>query len=128
MTRTCSIGIANPTPMLPPESWVTPEPSEAIAEFTPTTWPCRLTSGPPELPGLIAASVCTALMYDESPPSPTVTGRSTALTMPEVTVAESPSGEPIATTVSPTRIWSRRADGSGLEVLWRRAPCSTAMS
>ena len=34
----------------------------AIAEFTPTTWPRRSTSGPPELPGLIAASVCTALM------------------------------------------------------------------
>ncbi len=33
---------------------------------------------------------------------PVVTGRSRALTMPEVTVLLSPSGEPIATTVSPT--------------------------
>ena len=37
-------------------------PVVAIAELTPTTWPRRLTSGPPELPGLIAASVWTALM------------------------------------------------------------------
>ena len=57
---TCSIGIAKPTPMLP----ASPDapPLVAIAEFTPTTSPARLTSGPPELPGLIAASVCTALM------------------------------------------------------------------
>ncbi len=65
VTTTCSIGIAKPTPMLPPWSWPI-DPTEAIAEFTPTTWPCRSTSGPPELPGLIAASVCTALMYDVS--------------------------------------------------------------
>ena len=59
--RTCSIGIAKPTPMLPASPPI-PPPVVAIAEFTPTTWPRRLTSGPPELPGLIAASVCTALM------------------------------------------------------------------
>ena len=62
VTSTCSIGMAKPTPMLPPWSEAICEPSEAIAELTPTTWPWRLTSGPPELPGLIAASVCTALM------------------------------------------------------------------
>ena len=81
----------------------------AIAEFTPTTRPVRSTSGPPELPGLIAASVCTALMYDESEPvSLVVTGRFSALTMPAVTVELSPSGEPNATTWSPTR--STRAE------------------
>ena len=61
VTRTCSIGMANPTPMLPPSPPSIP-PVVAIAEFTPTTWPRRFTSGPPELPGLMAASVCTALM------------------------------------------------------------------
>ena len=63
---TCSIGIAKPTPMLP--AWSSPvmPPVVAMAELTPTTWPSRLTSGPPELPGLIAASVWTALMYDDS--------------------------------------------------------------
>ena len=37
----------------PPEDW----PSEAIAEGMPTTRPCMSTSAPPELPGLMAASV-----------------------------------------------------------------------
>ena len=61
VVRTCSIGIANPTPMLPPSPPRKP-PVVAIAELTPITRPPRSTSGPPELPGLIAASVCTALM------------------------------------------------------------------
>src|SRR5690349_13996040 len=106
--------MAKPTPMLPDSPLVIEdEPSEAIAELTPTTWPWRFTNGPPELPGLIAASVCTALMNEESLPLPVVTGRCTALTMPEVTVAERPSGEPIATTVSPTRIWSADPKAAG---------------
>ena len=33
------------------------EPKVAIAELTPITAPAELTSGPPEFPGLIAASV-----------------------------------------------------------------------
>ena len=73
-------------------------PTVAIAELTPMTEPSRSTSGPPELPGLIAASVCSALMYDVSPSPPAVTGRWVALMMPDVTVALSPSGDPIATT------------------------------
>ena len=42
-----------PNPMLP----VDVAPNVAIAELTPTILPCASTSGPPELPGLIAASV-----------------------------------------------------------------------
>ena len=38
MVRTCSIGIAKPTPMFP-DSPSTPPPVVAIAELTPTTWP-----------------------------------------------------------------------------------------
>ena len=34
----------------------------AIAELIPMTWPLMLSSGPPELPGLIAASVWIAAM------------------------------------------------------------------
>ena len=70
------------------------------------------------MPGLIAASVCTALMYDEAsePASPlVVTGRFSALTMPAVTVELRPSGEPKATTWSPTRsipVEPRLAGGS----------------
>ena len=48
-------------PMLP--DWLPlpePEPVLAIEELMPTTEPFRSTSGPPELPGLIAASVWTA--------------------------------------------------------------------
>ena len=48
MRRARSIGIANPMPWAPP-------PMMAVA--TPIMSPSRLTSGPPELPGLIEASV-----------------------------------------------------------------------
>ena len=50
MFRTMLIGIANPTPWYPPLR-------VAIAVLMPITCPDRLTSGPPLLPGLIAASV-----------------------------------------------------------------------
>ena len=72
------------------------------------TAPFMSTSAPPELPGLIAASVCTALIT-VSWLAPEVcsedevrTGRFRAETMPEVTVADSPSGQPMATTGWPT--------------------------
>ena len=67
------------------------------------TWPALFSSGPPELPGLMAASVWIALMYERSVCSPAVTGRSRALTIPEVTVPSRPSGAPIAMATSPTR-------------------------
>ena len=76
-----------------------------MAELTPTSSPFMLTSAPPELPGLIAASVwiasSTVFWFCASPPA--ATGRLSALTMPVVTVPSRPSGEPIATTSWPTR-------------------------
>lgn len=45
-----SIGIAKLIPMNPPEA-------EKICELMPTTWPETSSSGPPELPWLIATSV-----------------------------------------------------------------------
>ena len=61
------------------------------------------TSGPPEFPGLIAASVCSALIKELSPfPLPVVTARFLELIIPEVTVPDKPRGEPIAITASPT--------------------------
>ncbi len=81
--------------------------------LTPTTRPSRSTSGPPELPGLIAASCCThlvnrpvrprskAISSTSSPPSDVKT-RSVLLTMPSVTDRDNAKGEPIAITVSPT--------------------------
>ena len=43
-------GMANPMPALPPLG-------EKMAVLTPTSCPSELSNGPPELPGLIAASV-----------------------------------------------------------------------
>src|SRR5438270_2022958 len=104
------MGIAKPSPIEPPED-EPKEPSDAVRidELIPITSPLRSTSGPPELPGLIAASVWIAgyvvswLAWPEGALSdPTDTGRFSALTMPLVTVASSPKGDPIATTFSPT--------------------------
>ena len=53
----------------------------------PITWPAALNVGPPELPGLIAASICTAFVtICVLSSSITVTGRLSAETMPVVTV------------------------------------------
>ena len=49
-TRTMLAGTAKPMPCEPPER-------EKIAVLMPTSRPAMSTSGPPELPGLIAASV-----------------------------------------------------------------------
>ena len=54
-------GIANPRP-IDPASPVNVGANVAMAEFTPITCPALFSSGPPEFPGLIAASVCSALM------------------------------------------------------------------
>ena len=50
MRPTILIGIEKPMPSLPPEEL-------AMAVLRPTTSPRRFTSGPPLLPGLMAASV-----------------------------------------------------------------------
>src|SRR5271163_1469190 len=88
-----------------------------------------LTNAPPELPGLIAASVWIASstvfgLLD----SPVVdTGRFIALTIPVVTVPSRPSGEPTAITGWPTR---RLADDPRLIGVSPEMPCTrtTAMS
>ncbi len=87
------------------------------------TLPCASSSGPPELPGLIEASVCRALMYDAWLPLPSLeaTGRFLALMMPVVTVSDSPKGAPIAMVASPTATFSEsprvrgfRSEGASL--------------
>ena len=50
MSLTKFIGLAKPIPMFPPDD-------PKIAVLTPMTSPFALKSGPPELPGLIEASV-----------------------------------------------------------------------
>ena len=101
--RAVSIGIAKPSPIEPP-SLPDVAPMLRIAVLMPITAPVESTSGPPELPGLIAASVWMASITASAPESPASsrTGRSSALTMPWVTVPTRPSGEPMAITASPT--------------------------
>jgi hypothetical protein len=62
------------------------------------------TSAPPELPGLIAASVWMKLLNGVEGPS----SRPTALMMPIVTVCPTLNGSPMASTMSPTLAWSER--------------------
>ena len=64
----------------------------------PTSRPSPSTSAPPELPGLIAASVWMKFSIVDSPSWL----RSSALTMPEVTVSPTLNGLPMASTGSPT--------------------------
>src|SRR5262245_25072535 len=64
----------------------------SLALTTPTTSPCALTTGPPELPGLTGASNWST--------GPSAVLRS-ALTTPLVTESSRPSGDPITTTGRP---------------------------
>src|SRR6185503_16205003 len=108
-------GMAKPMPTLPPER-------ERIALLIPTTSPDMLTRGPPELPGLMAASVCR-----KSSKGPWPIERPLALMMPAVTVCWRPKGEPMASTQSPTLSLSESpsvAEGK-VPPPWRR---STARS
>ena len=57
---TSSIGIEKPSPIEPPWALAEAPSLVRIEELIPTTWPAMFTSGPPELPGLIAASVWIA--------------------------------------------------------------------
>ena len=112
------IGMAKPRPTLPPwvPGWLVPP--GWIAELMPITAPFALSSGPPELPGLIDASVWIALMYEALQPCPSLeaTGRCTALTMPVVTVPDRPYGAPIAMVASPTAALSELPSGSGVSL------------
>ena len=75
-------------------------PPVSIWELIPITSPAASISGPPELPGLIAASVWITLSIEK--PLGAWIWRCSAETMPVVTVRSSPNGLPIATTGSPT--------------------------
>ncbi len=83
-------GTAKPMPMLPP-LWL------KMAELMPTSRPRRSTSAPPELPGLMDASVWMKLPNSERP----VCVRPTAEMIPRVTVCRSANGLPTASTLSP---------------------------
>ncbi len=82
-----------------------------IAVLMPITSPCRLTSGPPELPKLIAASVWMKFS-NELVSSLMLIRRCLALTTPTVTLLVSACGLPMAITQSPTRSASLSPSGS----------------
>src|SRR6476620_6983706 len=88
-----------------------------MAVLTPTTLPPRSSSGPPELPGLIAASVWTmsGMEYDcplaVAPPS--ASSRPRPETMPVLIEQASPNGLPMATTPWPTFSASEEPSASG---------------
>ncbi len=90
MGRAMLMGIANPIP------WAV----VAVAVLMPITWPAAFTSAPPELPGLIAASVWIKLWSQTGCPvcsSVTWIWRPRALMIPEVTLLVNvPSGLPMA--------------------------------
>ena len=71
-----------------------------IAVFMPITWPREFSSGPPELPGLIAASVWMIPLIIR--PFLALSERSRLLTIPEVSVRSSPNGLPRARIFWPT--------------------------
>lgn len=121
-------GMANPRPIEP--DCVPPLDSVAIDDVMPMTRPCASNSGPPELPGLIAASIWIALVTtDVPPPSPDAdTGRSTADTMPVVAVFARPSGLPTARTDSPTVTSSESPSVAGWRSSGASTSCTTARS
>ena len=93
-SRTVLMGTANPTPALDLRLLT-------IAVFMPITSPRRLRSGPPELPGLMAASVCSMSFVR---PGAAGRGRPRAEMTPTVTVWLRPNGAPMAMTQSPGAI------------------------
>src|SRR2546430_449464 len=92
------IGIAKPIPTEP-----LPEPPVSIWALIPITRPAPSSSGPPELPGLIEASVWITWSIEN--PLGALIDRWTAEMIPVVTVFSSPNGLPIAIASSPT--WMR---------------------
>ncbi len=91
--------MAKPMPCEPPEL-------EKIAVLMPTTRPAMSTSAPPELPGLMAASVWMNTCASER----VTRVRPSAEMMPLVTVWPTPKGLPMASTMSPTSMASESAN------------------
>ena len=126
---TVSLGMAKPRPMLPPAKI----PPLRIEVFMPITRPWRSASGPPELPGLIGASVWIMATPAQSAPGPfsqpyeSMT-RPSADTMPLVTVRSRSNGLPRATANWPTRRSSVKANTAGTRPSTSSARSRTATS
>ena len=119
MTR--SIGTANPTP----ELW-SALPSVAIWSAMPTTLPSASSTGPPELPGFIAASVWIACATVK--PLGAWMVRSTPETMPVLRLRSYPNGSPMAATGAPTPTDAELPSASGCSVRPEGSTVMTATS
>ena len=87
------------------------------------TSPSALTSGPPELPGLIDASVWIMSKYADAPSPRATRLRPTPLITPAVTLGSElpsmkPYGLPIAIAHSPTSRLSRVAERRDGKIRW----------
>ena len=102
---------------------IEPPDGEMMAVLMPTTSPCMLNSGPPELPRLIAASVWMKSSY-----GPELMSRLRAEMMPTVTVPPRPNGLPIAITQSPMRIELELPNFTDFSFFSFGSTFSTAMS
>ena len=120
-------GVANPTPELEPSPWPLVL-LVSIWSLRPITWPAALISGPPELPGLIGASVWIAFGIVNWLGAWIV--RLSALMMPAVTVLGRPNGLPMAITLSPTWTALESPNGSGCSseagTFWTRMTARSA--
>ena len=116
--RATAAGTAKPMPSLRPLS-------VAIWVATPTTRPDMSSSGPPELPGLRAASVWMVPVIAK--PLGESIWRRRPETMPVDREPWRPKGLPMATTGSPTR-GSPEANSSGVTSPAGPSSCSTATS
>ena len=100
------MGTAKPIPELPPESL-------RICALIPITRPRESSSGPPELPWVIGASVWIASTIWKCATVSAAIERRTAETTPTASESWLPSGLPIAATGSPTTTAAERPSGSG---------------
>ncbi len=100
--------------------------SDWIAVLTPTSRPALSSSGPPELPGLIAASVWITPATSRN--SVVGSSRPSALTIPCVSVRCKPYGLPIAYTDWPMRSSRELPSGIGRRVRRARTSRTTARS
>jgi hypothetical protein len=82
-----------------------------IAVVMPMTRPWESSSGPPELPGLIDASVW--ITSSIRVPATDSISRPSALITPVVSVESRPNGLPIASTFCPTSSWCESASCTG---------------
>jgi hypothetical protein len=117
-----SIGTAKPMPMKV-RWWL----GFRMAVTMPTTWPSMVTSGPPELPGLAAASNWIRLLIS-CLPSGERKDRLSPDTTPDEVEGPMPNGKPTATTWSPGIRSCGGAHRGGNQVVGDLVACSTARS